>query len=62
MRMSSEEKERLADRVVALLKDEDPFARLRELRERVQAGLEGPEGEDAIVLALAQAMAEHLRR
>ena len=38
MSMTQEEKERLADRVVAILRDDDPTARLAELRERVEAG------------------------
>ncbi|MBM4318833.1 MAG: hypothetical protein FJ125_02490 [Deltaproteobacteria bacterium] len=62
MQMTREEKERLAERVVAVLRDDDPPARLGELRVQVEAGDEGEHGDNSIVLALATAMWEHLRR
>jgi hypothetical protein len=59
--MTSEEKELLADRVVALLKDPNPHARLAELRARIESGKDVPD-EEGVVLALTTAMLEHLHR
>ena len=60
--MTQQEKEVLADRIVALLKSEDLDASLQELSARVKAGDEGKDGLDSVVLAVAMAMREHLRR
>lgn len=61
MSMSQEEKECLADRIVAVLKDDNPKARIAELKAKVEAGDEGVDGMNSTVLAVALAMAEHLR-
>lgn len=61
MSLTREEKEHIADRVVALLRDSDPRARLAELKLKVDAGDEGEDGRNSVVLALATAMFEHLR-
>jgi hypothetical protein len=58
--MTQQEKERLADRVVEILKDPDPLARLRTLQRRVEGGDEGPDGNDSVVLALTTALIEQM--
>ena len=60
--MTPEEKELLADRIVALLKADDPRAELAELARKVNAGEEGEDGLNSVVLAVATAMLEHLSR
>ena len=60
--MTQEQKEALADRVVALLRDPDPRARLAALQARIRAGDAGPDGLDPALLALATALLEQLRR
>ena len=59
--MTNEEKERLADRVVALIRDPDPRARFAELKAMIDAGDEGEDGLNSAALAVAVAVAEHLR-
>ena len=59
--LSEAEKERLADRVVAVLKDPEPRQRVAELRARVEAGDEGEDGLNSAVLAIAIALAEKTR-
>ena len=59
--MNQEEKERLADRVVELLRDPDRRARFAELRAKIQAGDEGEDGLNSAALAVAVAVAEELR-
>jgi hypothetical protein len=58
MSLTQDEKERLADRVVEILRDEAPAKRVAELRVRVEAGDEGDEGLNSAVLAVAQAILE----
>lgn len=60
--MSDVDKEALADRVVALLKEDDPAAALAALAEQVKAGDEGPDGNNSVALAIATALVEQLRR
>ena len=62
MSMTQEEKEHLAGRVVAVLRGDDPRIALEELRRKVDAGDEGDDGLNSTVLAIAQALMEHLRR
>lgn len=59
--LSKEEKERLADRVVSVLKDPDPRQRVAELRARVEAGDEGKDDLNSAVLAIVIALAEKMR-
>jgi hypothetical protein len=59
--MTNEEKERLAERVVVLLKAPDFRVRFAELKARVDAGDEGEDGLNSAALAIAVAVAEHLR-
>ena len=53
MPLTQEEKEKLADRVVAVLKASD---RLETLRAQVAAGDEGEDGMNSAVLAIATAI------
>ena len=62
MSMTQEEKERLAGRVVAVLRDDDPWARIAELRAKVEAGDEGDDGMNGAVVAIAQAVLEQRDR
>ena len=59
--MTQEDKEKLAERIVALLKDEDPKARVAELQAKVEAGDEGEDGMNSAILAVSIAMLEHFR-
>ena len=59
--LSQEEKERLADRVVSVLRDPEPRRRVAELRARIEAGDEGEEGLNSAVLAIVIALAEKLQ-
>ena len=62
MCMTSREKELLAERVVEILRSDDPKAALSELNEKVDSGDEGPDGLNSTVLAISQALLEHLKR
>lgn len=59
--MTPEEKERLAERIVTLLKDKDAKAKIAELQAKVEAGDEGEDGMNSAILAVAIAMSEHFR-
>jgi PHD/YefM family antitoxin component YafN of YafNO toxin-antitoxin module len=59
--LTEEEKERLADRVVSVLRDPEPRQRVAELKAQVEAGNEGEEGLNSAVLAIVIALAEKLR-
>lgn len=59
--MNQQDKERLAERVVELLRDPDRRARLAELRAKILAGDEGEDGLNSAALAVAVAVAEELR-
>jgi len=59
--MTPEEKEKLADRIVAVLRDENPNARVVELKRAVDAGDEGQDGMNSVVLAVAAAMLKRMR-
>ena len=54
--ITQEEKEKLADRVVALLRAENPKASLDALEARVAAGDEGKDGMNSAVLAITTAI------
>ncbi len=56
MPLSQQEKERLADRVVSILRASDPQGCLRALRDRVEAGDEGEDGMNSAALAIATAI------
>ena len=60
--MTQEEKEHLANRIVAVLRSEDPHACLDDLDNKVKAGDEGDDGLNSVVLAVAAAMVDHLKR
>jgi hypothetical protein len=60
--MTHEERDRLAERIVAVLKDAVPEARIAELREAVDAGDEGEDGTNSVVLAVAIAMVEQAKK
>ncbi len=62
MSMTQEEKEKLADRVVAVLRDDDAEARMAELKAKVDAGEEGDDGMNSTVLAIVLALSEQGRR
>lgn len=62
MSLSSEEKEQLADRIVAVLRDDDPKARVVELKKAVDASDEGEDGMNSVVLAVAAAMLKRMKR
>jgi hypothetical protein len=59
MPLTPEEKEELAERVVAVLKAENPRAELAALRTRVEAGDEGADGMNSAALAIATALLRH---
>ena len=59
--MTKEEKEHLAERIVALLKDKDAKTRIAELQAKVEDGDEGEDGLNSAILAVAIAMSEHFR-
>ena len=56
MPLTEQEKELLAERVVAVLKSAAPDASLQGLRARVEAGDEGEDGMNSVVLAIATAI------
>ena len=56
MPLTEQEKELLAERVVAVLKSAAPDACLQALRARVEAGDEGEDGMNSVVLAIATAI------
>jgi hypothetical protein len=60
MPLSQAEKELLADRVVAVLRDPDPRRRVAELRARVEDGDEGEDSLNSAVLAIVIAVSEKL--
>ncbi len=62
MSMTSHEKELLAERVVEFLRSDDPKDALAELKNKVESGDEGPDGLNSTVLAISQALLEHLKR
>ena len=61
MPLTVEEKENLAERIVTVLRDEDPRARMTELKKAVDAGNEGPDGLNSAVLAVAAAMYKRMK-
>ena len=61
-KLTDAEKEALADRVVELLKADDPRAALAALAEQVKAGDEGPDGTNSVALGIATALIEQIRR
>lgn len=62
MPLTPEEKEQLADRIVAVLRDDDPKARMAELERAIQAGEEGEGGMNSVVLAVAAAMLKRVKK
>ncbi len=62
MPLTPEEKEQLADRIVAVLRDDDPKARLAELERSIKAGEEGEDGMNSVVLAVAAAMLKRVKK
>ena len=56
MPLTQEEKEKLANRVVAVLQTEDPRASLTVLAAQVEAGDEGEDGMNSAVIAIATAI------
>ena len=60
--MSVEEKEALADRIVAVLKDSNPAAKIADLKKQIDAGDEGEDGMNSVVAAVAIAMLERVVR
>lgn len=62
MPLTPEEKEQLADRIVEVLRDEDPKARMSELERAVKAGEEGKDGMNSVVLAVAAAMLKRAKK
>jgi PHD/YefM family antitoxin component YafN of YafNO toxin-antitoxin module len=61
MPLSEQEKEQLAERVVAILRDPAPRRRAAELKARVEAGDEGEDGLNSAVLAIVVVVGEKLR-
>jgi hypothetical protein len=59
MPLTQDEKEKLADRVVAVLRAEDPRRAMAALSRAVEAGQEGEDGMNSAVLAIATALLKH---
>lgn len=56
MPLTPEEKERLSDRVVQVIRSPNPHGALDELRAKVAVGDEGDDGMNSAVLAIATAI------
>jgi hypothetical protein len=56
MPLTQDEKEALADRVVAIVRAQEPESALSSLRVKVESGDEGEDGMNSAVLAIATAI------